>query len=358
MESIKILVINPGSTSTKIGVYLNKKAIYIKTMRHSVKELSKFKRIIDQFDYRKDLIMKELISAEIDLNLVKAVVGRGGLLKPIESGIYLVNKKMKNDLRTGIMGEHASNLGGLIADDIAGIIPGAKAFIADPVVVDELIDEARITGHPYFKRKSIFHALNHKAVARAYAKSINKEYEDLNLVVAHMGGGISVGAHKKGKVIDVNQALDGEGPFSPERTGTLPVGDLIDYCFSGKKTKEEIDKMVNGQGGFVAYLLTNNAYEVEVMVKSGDKYAELIQNALAYQVGKEIGAISAVLNGEIDAIILTGGLTHNKMIVNYIKKMISFIAPVHIYPGGDEMNALALNGYYVVTGQIDHKVYN
>ena len=231
-----ILAINPGSTSTKFSLFEEENLIFEKTLRHSAEELNNFKRMSDQFHFRKDLIMNELFERKIDLNRISAVVGRGGLVKPIESGIYKVNQRMKDDLAEGLLGQHASNLGGLIADDIAASLRSATAYIVDPVVVDELQPVARISGHPEIERKSIFHALNQKAVARIYAASINREYEDLNLIIAHMGGGISVGAHKKGKVIDVNNALNGDGPFSPERSGGLPSGQLVDLCFSGRFT--------------------------------------------------------------------------------------------------------------------------
>ena len=357
MDRIHILVINPGSTSTKIAVYENTKSIFLKTLRHSSEKINQFKKITDQFQFRKDIILKELEDAKININNIKIIVGRGGLVRPIESGIYYVNKKLKEDLILSKLGEHASNLGGLIADDIASEIPGAKAYIVDPVVVDEMQDVARITGHPKFSRVSIFHALNQKAIARTYAKSIDKNYEDLNLIVAHLGGGTSVGAHKKGRVIDINNALDGDGPFSPERTGTLPIGQVVKLCFSGEYTLAEVKKMIKGEGGLVAYLGTNDAYEVELKAKAGDKKAQLIQDAMAYQVGKEIGALSAVLKGDVDAILITGGVANNPFLVNYVKEMVSFIAPVIVYPGEDEMKALAMNGYLVATGELKSKEY-
>jgi len=357
MEKFKILVINPGSTSTKIGVFINNRAIYLKTISHSANELNKYKTIIDQFNYRKKSIISELEKGKINIRLIKAIIGRGGLIKPIESGIYEINNTLLKDLKNPGMGEHASNLGGLLAKYFSQLIPYSRAFIADPVVVDELIDVARISGHPEFKRISIFHALNHKAVARRYASMVNKDYNSLNIIIAHMGGGISVGAHKKGKVVDVNQALDGEGPFSPERSGTLPIGDIIKYCFSGIKNKQEIMKMINGAGGFVAYLGTNNGYEVERLVQQGDEKATLILKAMAYQVSKSIGSMACVLNGKIDAIILTGGLAYNKILIEWIKKKISFLSDIIVYPGGDEMNALATNVYMVLKGEIKPKIY-
>ncbi len=353
-----ILAINPGSTSTKIAVYINTKIVFLKSIQHKKETLAGFKKIADQYEYRKSIVLEELKNAEIEIEKIQAVIGRGGLLKPIKSGIYKINEDMKKDLMSGILGEHASNLGGLIADDIADSLPAADAYIADPVVVDELEDVARIAGHPEFKRLSIFHALNQKATARSYARLLNKKYENLNLIIAHMGGGISVGAHKNGRVIDVNQALDGEGPFSPERSGTLPAGALAKYCYGRGHTLEEVKKMITGEGGLMAYLGTNNAYEIELMAMEGDDKARLIQNAMSYQIGKEIGSLAAVLGGEVDGIILTGGIANNPMVVEYVKRMVSFIAPVVIYPGEDEMHALAMNGLMVLKGDIEAKEYD
>ena len=358
MEKQLILAINPGSTSTKIAIfdiYSNK--IFQTSIKHSAEELAPYKSIVDQYEFRKKVVLETLKEAGIEINSIKVVVGRGGLVKPIPSGLYEVNEAMKEDLRKGILGEHASNLGGLIADDIAKEIPGAKAFIADPVVVDEMDDIARISGHPRFQRISIFHALNQKAIARLHAKSQGKNYDDLNLIVAHLGGGISVGAHRKGRVVDVNQALDGEGPFSPERSGTLPVGALAKLCFSGEVTYDEVKKMITGKGGLVAYLGTNDALEVENRVKSGDAYAKLIYEAMAYQVSKEIGACATVLKGEVDAILITGGIAYDKIFVDWIKERVSFIAPVYVYPGEDEMQALAYNGICYLKGEIIPKQY-
>jgi butyrate kinase len=357
MKTHKILAINPGSTSTKIAVYSNTKSVFLKNIRHSAEELAPFARITDQKDFRKQIIMAELEQAEINISEITGVIGRGGMVKPIESGVYRVNEQMLLDLQKTETKQHASNLGALIADEIVRSLPHAEAFIADPVVVDELQEVARISGHPQFKRASIFHALNHKAIAKAHAKSYDLKYEDLNLIVAHLGGGISVGAHCKGKVIDVNQAFDGEGPFSPERSGTLPVGALVDYCFSGEASCAEIRKMITGKGGYVAYLGTNDAYEVEMKAKAGDEKAILIQSAMAYQVSKEIGAMATVLNGKVDYILITGGIAHNLMVVDMVKEMVSFIAPVAVYPGEDEMNALAMNAYQVLTGVIEPKEY-
>jgi butyrate kinase len=353
-----ILAINPGSTSTKIAVYTNTKVIFLKSIQHPAEELAHFKTIVDQYQYRKQIVLDELKHANIETDLIEAVVGRGGLIRPIKSGIYAINDRMKNDLKEGILGEHASNLGGLIADDIAHSLPNARAFIADPVVVDELEDVARYAGHPRFKRISIFHALNQKATARAYARLLNKKYEDLNLIIAHLGGGISVGAHRAGRVIDVNNALDGEGPFSPERSGTLPAGQLIKECFAEGADPEEVRAMVIGQGGLMAYFGTNSAYQIELMAMDGDETARKIQDAMSYQIAKEIGAMATVLKGDVDGIILTGGIANNPMVVEYVKKMVSFVAPVIIYPGEDEMHALAMNGLMVLKGEVVAKEYS
>lgn len=357
MSEKRILAINPGSTSTKIAVYEGTKNVFLKTLRHSAEDLKPFSNIAGQFQFRKEIIMSELKNAGIEVESIGIIVGRGGLVKPIPSGVYEVNDALVNDLIHPVLGEHASNLGGLIALDIAKTIPGARAFIADPVVVDELQDVARISGQPDMPRLSIFHALNQKAIARTHARSLNRKYEELNLIVAHLGGGISVGAHLKGKVVDVNNALDGEGPFSPERSGTLPAGLLAKICFSGKVTLEEVKKMITGQGGLVAHLQTNSAYDVEMSARNGDEKAKLIQEAMAYQVGKEIGSLAAVLKGEVDGILLTGGIAHNSDLVNYIKEMVSFIAPVTVYPGEDEMEALAMNGLMVMRGEVKPLLY-
>lgn len=358
MEQFKILVINPGSTSTKIAVYENIKSILLKTLRHSPEELSGFDDIPSQYEFRKKAVLNELVAAGIDIERINAVVGRGGLLRPIPSGVYEVNEAMKNDLKTRSgKQQHASNLGGLIADDIAQSLPGARAFIADPVVVDELQDVARITGLPELPRQSVFHALNQKAVARNYAKSVEKKYEDLNLIVAHLGGGISVGAHEKGNIIDVNNALDGYGPFSPERAGTLPSGGLVDMCFSGKYSHDEMRKMVTGKGGLMAHLGTNQAHEAEERALNGDKKADLILHAMAYQVAKTIGGCLAVLKGEVDAVLITGGMAQNDTVVRYIRSYIDWIGSIKIYPGEDEMSALAMNALEVLRGERECKIY-
>lgn len=357
MNPIEILVINPGSTSTKIAVFQNNRPVFQKSIKHSQEDLAPFKRVTDQYEYRKEIILKELIDAGIDVGKISIIVGRGGLIKPIESGVYEVNQAMIDDLRSNMTVEHASNLGGLIAHDLASRITGARAFIADPIVVDELGELARFAGHPKFSRDSIFHALNQKAVARTYANSIGKKYSDLNLIVAHLGGGISVGAHEKGRVVDVNQALDGEGPFSPERSGTLPVGQLITMCFSNEFTEEEIRKMVVGHGGLIAYLGTSAANQIEERIHNGDQYAKLVYEAMAYQVAKEIGACSVVLKGQVDAILVTGGIAFNELFIQLLTYRIAWISQIRVFPGEDEMRALAMNVLMVINGELEPKIY-
>ena len=353
MSDIRILAINPGSTSTKFAVYFEGECKLKKTLRHSIEELSLYENIIDQFEFRKGLIIDSLVEEGFDVDKIKYVIGRGGLTYSLKSGVYLVNNRMLEHARAGIYGQHASNLGPLIADYIALQIPGAHAYVADPVVVDELDEIARFSGHPLLERRSIFHALNQKATARLHAKRIGRKYEKLNLIVAHLGGGISVGSHCKGKVIDVNNALDGEGPFSPERSGTLPAGQLIDLCFSKKYQKDEIRRMVIGEGGYVAYLGTNDAMEVEKRAADGEELAIKIQDALGYQVAKAIGEMAVVLNGYVDAILLTGGLAYSKYLTRFITSKVEFISEVHVYPGEDELEALALNALRVATGEIE-----
>jgi butyrate kinase len=358
MKTYTLLTINPGSTSTKIALFDDENQRFEKTLRHSNEELAPYKKIADQFAFRKELILAALRDEGVALETIDAVVGRGGLVKPIPSGVYEMNEALVRDLTDAPQGEHASNLGGLIALDLIRQIGGtARAFIADPVVVDELQEVARVSGHPELPRVSIFHALNHKAIARTYAKSVGKRYEELNLIVAHLGGGVSVGAHEQGRVIDVNNALYGEGPFSPERMGTVSARQLADLCFSGKYTHQQVRKMVAGRGGIVAHLGTNDMREVRERVAAGDEQARLIANALAYTVAKEIGAMATVLKGKVDAILLTGGLVYGEITREYIRERVEFIAPVEFYPGEDEMRALAMNGLAVLRREIDPKVY-
>lgn len=355
-KDCKILVINPGSTSTKVVLFSNEQLLFEKNIEHSSKELSNFNKIIDQYHFRQDIILSFLKEKGINLSTLNAVVGRGGLLKPIASGTYRINEKMLEDLRRGEMGEHASNLGGLLAYGIAENV-SIPSYIVDPVVIDEMKPVARISGMPEIPRISILHALNQKAVARKAALDLGKKYEKLNFIVAHLGGGISVGIHCKGKVIDVNNALNGEGPFTPERSGGVPVGALVEFCFSGKFTKDEIMKKIKGKGGLVAYLNTNDVREVVKMIGQGDKKAKLILEAMAYQVAKEIGSGATVLKGQIDAIILTGGIAYNNEFVNMVRDRVSFLSLVMVYPGEEEMLALCEGALRVLKGEEVEKIY-
>jgi butyrate kinase len=345
----KILSINPGSTSTKIAIYEDEQLLNLHTIRHSVEELSSFKKVFDQYEFRKNVIIKRLADDEVDLNELSAVVGRGGLMRPLSSGTYEVNDTMISDLRNG--GQHVSNLGALLAREIANSIPNCKSYIADPVTVDELSDVARISGLPQFPRRSTFHALNHKAIGRKYAQSVGTSYEKLNLVIAHLGGGVSIAAHRYGNVVDTNQALDGFGPFSPERSGTIDAGALVRACFEKQFSREEIGQMLVGKGGLMAHLGTNDVKEIAERISSGDEYAALVLNAMAYNIGKEIAAMLAVLEGKVDAVILTGGIANNQNVVNYIKKMISTMSHLVVYPGENEMEALAFAGLRALRGE-------
>jgi len=352
---MKLLIINPGSTSTKIGVFENEVSVFETTLRHSMEELSNFKKMTDQYDFRMGIIVKALAEANINIEELSAIVGRGGLVKPLSGGTYHVNEAMINDLKIGVQGQHASNLGGIIANAIGQKI-GKPSFIVDPVVVDEFMDISRISGHPALKRRSIFHALNQKAIARQYAKDISKDYVDINLVVVHLGGGISVGIHAKGQVIDVNNALDGDGPLSPERSGSLPTGDFAALCFSGDYSLGDVKKMIAGNGGLVAYFRSNNMMELEERAKT-EPEVKLVIDAMVYQIAKEIAAMSAAVCGQVDAILLTGGIARSKYITDEITKRVKFIADVHKYPGEDELAALAQGALRVLRGEEAAKEY-
>lgn len=352
----RILAINPGSTSTKVAVYEDERPLFGETLRHSAGELARYPRIFDQYEFRRDAVLALLERHEIALSSLSAVVGRGGILRPIESGTYIVNEAMLQDLRAPKEREHASNLGAIIAHEIA-VRAGVPAYIVDPVCVDEFDEIARISGLPEIERKSLSHALNLKAVARRAAKDLGRPYTELNLIVAHLGGGISVSPHRKGRMVDVNQALDGTGPFSPERAGGLPVGDVVRMCYSGKYTYEEMFRKIAGQGGLVAHLGTNDAAEVERRIEAGDQRARLIYEAMAYQIAKEIGAMATVLYGQVDAIVLTGGLAHSRMLLDWIISRVQWIAPVMIYPGEDEMLAMTQGVLRVLNGEEEAKVY-
>ncbi|MDY5911454.1 MAG: butyrate kinase [Inconstantimicrobium porci] len=351
-----LLIINPGSTSTKIGVFEDEKELFEETLRHTNEELKKYDKIVDQFQFRKDVILKVLKEKNFDIKNLDAVVGRGGMLKPVEGGTYAVNDEMIKDLKIGVQGPHASNLGGILAKAIGDEL-SIPSFIVDPVVTDELDEVARLSGAPELPRVSKFHALNQKAVAKRFAKETGKKYEDLNLVIVHMGGGVSVGAHKNGRVVDVNNTLDGDGPFSPERAGSVPVGALIKMCFSGKYSEEEVYSKIVGKGGFVGYLNTNDVKGTVDKMKEGDKECEKIYKAFLYQITKAIGEMSAALNGKVDQIILTGGIAYSDTLIPDLISNVSWISPVKVYPGEDELLALAQGGLRVLNGEEKAKEY-
>lgn len=355
-EAYRVLAINPGSTSTKVAVYDNEEPLFVETLRHSSDEIAQYEHIADQYEFRRDAVETLLQEHNVELSSLDAVVGRGGILRPLESGTYRVNAQMLIDLRTPGEREHASNLGAIIADEIArrANIP---AFIVDPVVVDEFPPIARISGLPEIERKSMSHALNIKAVARRAARDLGKPYSEMNLVITHLGGGITVSAHDHGRMVDVNQALDGTGPFSPERAGGLPIGDLARMCYSGEYTYAELFRKLVGKGGLVAHLGTNNAREAERMIEDGDEHAELIYRAMAYQIAKEIGAMATVVNGAVEAIVITGGLARSDMLCEWVEERVSFIAPVLRYPGEDEMLAMTQGALRVLTGEEEAKEY-
>ena len=355
---MKILVINPGSTSTKMAVYVDEKPILLRNIPHSADELAPFGDVIEQQDFRRQLVLDELKQSDIPLEF-DAVIGRGGLVKPISGGVYEINQQMLDDTLHGcVMHNRACNLGCLIAYEIASQIPDCRSFIADPGVVDELSPMARISGSPLMPRICIWHALNQRAIARRYARGIGKEYEDLNLIICHLGGGISVAAHERGRAIDANNALDGEGPFSPERAGSLPAADLIRLCFSGKYNEKQLLKRIAGKAGLNAHLGTNDMREILERIKSGDEHAKLIVEAMLYHVAKCIAAEAAVLCGNIDAILLTGGIAHSDYVVNELRRRIGFLAPVYVFPGENEMEALALNALAVLQGKREVNVYD
>ena len=351
-----ILVINPGSTSTKIAIFNDACLVFEKKVYHSLEKILSYPDIISQLDFRKDGIIEIINDNGFNLKDLHAVCGRGGMLKPIKSGTYLINQSMVEDLKKARYGEHASNLGSLIAFEIA-LDLNIPAYTVDPVSVDEMESIARISGMPLIIRQSFFHALNHKAVAKTVAKRFNKNYEDMNLIIAHLGGGISIAAHHYGRVVDVNESLEGDGPMTPERSGDVPLGQLYKMCFSGKYTINEIRRMNHGQGGLAAYLGTNNADEIVRRINNGDEYAKLIYDAMIYQIAKEIGAYATVLYGEVDFIVLTGGLAYDDYLVNNLIKRIIFIAEVLRYPGENEMLSLANGALQVITNHEKALIY-
>ncbi len=354
--SIKSLIINPGSTSTKIGVFEDETLLFEETLRHSTEEISQYATIVDQKDFRKKIITDLLSEKNFDMKSLNVVVGRGGMLKPIPGGTYAVTDELLQDLKVGRQGQHASNLGGILAREIGDEL-SIPSYIVDPVVVDELQTVARYSGVPELPRTSVFHALNQKAVAKRYAKEIGKSYESLRLIVVHMGGGVSVGAHINGKIVDVFNALDGDGAFSPERAGAVPSGALIKMCFSGKYTEKEVYSKIVGKGGFNAYLGTNDMRTVTKMANEGDANAAEVKEAFLYQVAKDIGSMACVLNGKVDQIIVTGGIAYGPEVIANLKEKAEWIAPFTVYPGEDELLALTQGALRVMNGEEAVKEY-
>ncbi len=368
MKEMKVFAINPGSTSTKTAMYSQSGEIFRKEISHDAQSLLPFKTIASQLDFREKAVLNALKESEVTLTQLNAVVGRGGLLKPVAGGVYQVNEQMKADLRSARYGSHASNLGALLADDIAGKA-GVKAFIVDPIVVDEFSALARYSGIPEISRKSIFHALNHKATARKAARKLNKEYDACNLIVVHLGGGISVGIHEKGKVVDVNNALDGDGPFAIERAGTLPAGDWMRFSLSHGYDQPFLQSRLTGKGGIVAYLGTNDGRKIESAINNylsgttvesnldGKKCLEVIR-AMCYQIAREICSLAAVVSGKVDGIVLTGGLARDKRVVEEISGRVSFLAPVLLFPGENELESLAVSVIEALSGKQDIREYS
>jgi len=353
---LKILVVNPGSSSTKLALFEGKTCKFIDTIEHSLSEFANCNKIVEQLPKRMEFVMEFLESKGIKLDEIDAFAGRGAPIKPLESGTYEVNEKMVYDLKYNAKADHASLLGGLIAKELADKV-NKKAYIADPVSVDEMIDLARYSGLPEIQRQSLSHALNIKAVARKSEKDVGKPYTKSSLIIVHLGSGISVTAHLNGRMIDVSNANSG-GPFSPERAGALPSCELVNLAFSGKYTKAELKKRMTKQGGLIAYLGTINARQVEEMIEQGDKKAKEVYEAMAFQIAKEIGAMATVLYGKLDAIIFTGGLAKSKLLMDMILPRIEFFGRCLIYPGENEMEALALAVLRVLTKKEECKIYS
>jgi butyrate kinase len=345
---LKILAINPGSTSTKIALYEDEKEVLVKTLDHAVEEIDKYDKIVDQFQMRKEIVISFLSENGYDVSMLDAVVGRGGMLPPVKAGAYKVNDLMVDRLKNRPLMEHASNLGAVIAYEIANSI-NKPSFIYDSVKVDELSDISRISGMPAIPRISTSHVLNSRAMAIKTAAKYNKKLEDMNFVVAHMGGGVSLGVYEKGRLTDI--ISDDEGPFSPERSGRVHLREIISLCFSGKYDKKQVMKMFSGNGGLKGYLGTVDAREVQKMIEEGNEEAKLIYQAMAYQIAKGIGELSTVVKGKVDAIILTGGIAYSKMITGWIKERVEFIAPVEIMAGENEMESLALGALRVLRNE-------
>ena len=351
----RILTINPGSTSTKIAVYDNEVQILVKGIEHRVEDLEKYERIQDQFEMRKNEVLQALKENDIKLESISAVVGRGGLLPPVKSGAYLVNEEMIDRLVNRPVLEHASNLGAIISYEIAKPL-GVNAYIYDSVAVDELTDVARLSGVKGMDRACLSHALNSRAMAIKYAKNNNKKYEDLNLIVAHLGGGISLSVHEKGQMVDI--VSDDEGPFSPERSGRVPCKTLIDRCFSGNYTHREMLKTIRGKGGISSYLGTVDVREVEKMINEGNEEAKLVHDAMTYQIAKGIGELATVVSGNVDAIILTGGIAYSNLITDNIRKRVGFISEVCVIPGENELESLSQGILRVLNKEEEARIYS
>lgn len=347
-----IVVVNPGSTSTKLAVYENEQCLVRETLQHPTEELLRFSNVWDQFPYRLERCKQWTVQFVSSCN---AVIALGGLLRPLDGGTYRVNEKMLYDARTNLQGEHASNLGCAIASELAAVY-NVPAFVADPVSVDEFEPLAYYSGHPLIKRRSLSHALNIHAAARKAAKELGLPYNKSTMIVAHLGGGISVAPVRNGKIIDVNDASS-DGPFSPERTGGLPLQQFISLCFSGKYSESEARSLVMGKGGLVAYCGTNSVSDVEKRISQGDASAREILQAMAYQIAKEIGAMATVLQGNVNAIVLTGGVAHSTMLTSWITERVRFIAPVIVYAGEDEMLSLAEAALRILRNEEQIKEY-
>lgn len=357
MSVFNILVVNPKDYLTQIAVYQNYKLLYMINRKHGAEELKSFTSIYDQVMFRKEVVIRELNNNDFSLDELRVVISRGGLIKPVQSGVYEVNDLLKQDLIHSPVGEDIINIAGLLAEAIAAVVPGARAMIADPVVVDELHDLARITGAPEIKRKSVFHALNQKAVAKMHAETHKRKYEEMNLIVAHLGNGTTVGAHRKGRVIDVNQGFEGDGPFSMIRSGSLPLGDVVRMCYSGKKTLDEMLCLLSHCAGVNAHLGTRDISEIENRINAGDSHSKLIMEAMAYQVSKSIGEMFAVLKAEVDGILITGDLAHSQFVVHSIIDHVEKFAPVYLYPGDNEIQAMAGNALRVLKGEMEVQEY-
>jgi butyrate kinase len=355
-KDLLILVLNPGSTSTKVAVYKNDKPLVSESIEHDKTEIEKYARIVDQYPMRKRVVLDFLSRNKIELKTLSAVVDRGGLLKPISSGTYVVNQAMLDDLKEARRGEHISNVGAFIAREIAEQA-GCRAYIVDAVSVDEFTPLARISGLAGIERKSLLHALNMRMAALQACRELGKKLGQVNLIVAHLGGGISISPLDHGQFVDVNNANEG-GPFSPERAGGVPTGALVKMCFSGQYTADDIKKKLTRSGGLSAYLGTNKAHQVMERVNQGDKQAEEVFRAMAYQIAKEIGACATVLNGKVDAIVVTGGVAFNKSFNEWIKERVAFISPKFlVYPGEDEMPALAAGALRALKGEEQAREY-